>query len=53
MGRKLRSASSVVPALTELATLLRPPKESPQPVRDAWRAYERSLDALIRKRFAA
>jgi len=43
----------VVPALTELATLLRPPKETPQPVRDAWRAYEHTLDALVRKRVAA
>ena len=43
----------VVPGLTELAALLRPPKETPQPVRDTWRAYERTLDALVRKRFAA
>jgi len=43
----------VVPGLTELAALVRPPKETPQPVRDAWRAYERTLDSLVRKRFAA
>jgi hypothetical protein len=43
----------VVPGLTELAALARPPKETPQPVRDAWRAYERTLDALARKRLAA
>ena len=43
----------VVPALTELAALVPPPKGTPQPVRDAWRAYERTLDALVRKRLAA
>ena len=43
----------VVPGLTELAALVRPPKATPQPVRDAWRAYERTLDALVRKRLAA
>ncbi len=43
----------VVPGLTELAALVRPPKATPQPVRDAWRAYERTLDVLVRKRLAA
>ena len=43
----------VVPGLTELAALVRPPKATPQPVRDAWRAYERTLDALVRTRLAA
>lgn len=43
----------VVPGLTELAALVRPPKATPQPVRDAWKAYERTLDALVRKRLAA
>lgn len=43
----------VIPGLTELAALVPPPKETPQPVRDAWRAYERTLDALVRKRLAA
>ena len=43
----------VVPGLTELAALVRPPKETPQPVRDAWKAYERTLDALVRKRLVA
>ncbi|MGH9222908.1 MAG: hypothetical protein ACRD2W_03710 [Acidimicrobiales bacterium] len=43
----------VVPVLTQLNALLRPPKETPRPTRDAWRAYERALDALVRKRFAA
>ena len=43
----------VVPGLTELAALVRPPKETPQPLRDAWRAYERTLDALVRKRLVA
>jgi hypothetical protein len=36
----------VVPALNELDALLRPPKAAPRPVRDAWRAYERTLDTL-------
>ncbi|MBA4102889.1 MAG: hypothetical protein C0488_11760 [Arthrobacter sp.] len=43
----------LVPGLTELAAPVRPPKETPQPVRDAWRAYERTIDALVRKRLAA
>ncbi len=43
----------VVPVLTELAALVRPPKATPQPVRDAWQTYERTLDTLVRKRFAA
>ena len=43
----------VIPALTELDALLRPPKATPRPVRDAWRAYEHTLDALVRKRLAA
>jgi hypothetical protein len=43
----------VVPGLTELESLVRPPKATPQPVRDAWRAYERTLDALVRRRLAA
>jgi len=43
----------VVPALTELDGLVRPPKHAPRPLRDAWRTYERSLDALVRKRLAA
>ena len=47
------AARVVVPALTELTAILRPPTKTPQPVRDAWRAYERTIDALVRKRFAA
>ena len=43
----------VVPGLAELAAFVRPPKKAPQPLRDAWRAYERTLDTLVRKRFAA
>ena len=43
----------VVPGLTELAALVRPPKATPKPIRDAWQAYERTLDALVRKRLAA
>jgi hypothetical protein len=43
----------VVPGLTELAALVRPPKETPQPLRDAWRAYERTLDDLVRRRLVA
>ncbi len=43
----------VIPALTELDAVLRPPKAAPSPVRDAWRTYERTLDALVRKRLAA
>ena len=42
------AALVVVPGPNELAALVRPPKEAPQPVRDAWRAYERTLDALVR-----
>ncbi len=30
----------VIPALTELDTLLRPPKTTSHQLRDAWRAYE-------------
>ena len=47
------AARVVVPALTGIEATLRPPKATPQPVRDAWRAYERTLDALVRKRLAA
>ena len=47
------AARVVVPALTDLDTLLRAPKAAPRPLRDAWQAYERTLDALVRKRFAA
>ncbi len=47
------AARAVVPALTELEAMLRPPKPTPQPVRDAWRAYERTTDAMVRKRLAA
>ncbi len=43
----------VIPALTELDTLLRPPKTTSHQLRDAWRAYERTLDALVRRRLAA
>ncbi len=43
----------VVPALTELEALVRPPTNTPRPLRDAWRTYERSLDTLARKRLAA
>ncbi|MGH9263841.1 MAG: hypothetical protein ACRD1D_04045 [Acidimicrobiales bacterium] len=47
------AARVVVPTLTGIEATLRPPKATPQPVRDAWRAYERTLDALVRKRLAA
>jgi len=47
------AARVVVPALTEIEAVLRPPKPTPQPVGDAWRAYERTLDALVRKRLVA
>ncbi len=47
------AARVVIPALTGIEATLRPPKATPQPVRDAWRAYERTLDALVRKRLAA
>jgi hypothetical protein len=43
----------VIPALTDLDDVLKPPKAAPRPVRDAWRAYERSIDTLVRKRCAA
>jgi hypothetical protein len=43
----------VVPVLTQLGADLRPPTMTPQPLRDAWRTYERNLDALVRKRLAA
>ncbi|MDQ3571149.1 MAG: hypothetical protein M3396_11145 [Actinomycetota bacterium] len=46
------AARIVVPALTELEELARP-RNAPRPLADAWRSYERSLDALIRKRLAA
>ena len=47
------AARVVVPALTELEALARPPSNTPPAVRDAWRTYERSLDALVRKRLVA
>jgi len=47
------AARVVIPALTELDDLLRPPQTTPRPVRDAWHAYERTLDTLVRKRCAA
>src|SRR5207249_7246019 len=34
----------VIPALTDLANLARPPQHSPRPLRDAWHAYEHTLD---------
>jgi len=46
------AARIVVPALTELEALLRP-RSAPRPLLNAWRTYERSLDALVRKRLAA
>ncbi len=43
----------VVPGLTELVALVRPPKATLRPIRDAWQAYERTLDAIVRKRLVA
>ena len=47
------AARVVVPALTELETLVRPPRPTPQPLRDAWGGYERAIHAVLRKRLAA
>jgi hypothetical protein len=59
LGRRISTfftklaAGVVVPTLTQLVTVIRPPKATPQPVRNAWTAYERTLDALVKKRLAA
>jgi hypothetical protein len=47
------AARVVIPALTELDALARPPRTTPRPLRDSWRAYERTLDTLVRQRLAA
>jgi len=59
LGRRMTTfltklaARVIVPALTELEALVRPPTNTPRPLRDAWRTYERSLDTLVRKRLVA
>jgi hypothetical protein len=39
----------IVPALTDLADLTRPPPPAPRPLTAAWRTYERELDLHVRR----
>jgi hypothetical protein len=43
----------IVPALTDLAALVRPQSRAPRPLTLAWRAYERQIDDLVRDQLAA